>query len=162
MTQPNNEDNNIIELYHRKGSAPKPDQEVHVMLDVIPSITRKPDWQFEYQKKSKPFEKTLPIVHDLRVPKDGITLFHLHVRNGAVFYGYSMTLSPKFPLMFYRKYFNLKTVSDTYITFYAEYIELIYGARAYRHPCLFWVRPRRPTVADIPIDPDILNPGDHP
>ena len=110
-----------------------------------------------------------PVVADLRLPemsnelpvKRGITQFNLHLEGTPFrFRDPGIMLLSSIPEEFRQNYFRPSVISDTQINFLAEYI---YSEEVYHHHCIVYVDDlRRPQVASIPIDPDILNPGDHP
>lgn len=101
----------------------------------------------------------------MQTRREGITRFHINLDGGLTFSDPYMRLLDSVPEEYRPYYFNLRRLSDTEIAFYAEYIPLLHDQPAFDHKCQFYIddkgKPLR-SKSGGPIDPDILNPGDHP
>jgi len=104
-----------------------------------------------------------PDADDVFVMERGTTLFNLYLDEYSSYHFHhkGIMLSSAIPKRYRGYYFGWKKpFSSTHVAFLARHIP---GTKAFRHPCLLFIEDRNhPRVSSGPIDPDILNPGDHP
>jgi hypothetical protein len=99
---------------------------------------------------------------DVFVMERGTTLFNIYLKedSGYVFRDPGLALSSKVKKN-HRKYYSgwNKTWGPRHVAFVARHINAL---KAYHHPFLFFIENGKGHIYSGPIDPDVLNPGDHP
>ncbi|MBV9990028.1 MAG: hypothetical protein JOZ72_01930 [Alphaproteobacteria bacterium] len=137
---------------------------VDVTLDLEhdPICPGKLLWKFQLgTQQSRLTGLDYEITNYLKVQRNGVTQFNLHLEGTNFrFYDPGIRLLSSIPAEFRGNYFRASMISDTLVTFLAEYID---SNEVFHHHCLVYAKDiTKPSLTSDPIDPDILNPGDHP